>query len=357
MTTYPGHGPVRVLIVDDSLVMRNLLSRQLGADPDIEIVGTASDPYIARDVIMETTPDVMTLDIEMPRMDGVSFLQKLMAQYPIPTVMVSSLTTKGGEKTFEALAAGAVDFVAKPMSGGPEAIASLMEELKRKVKAAARVDLSRHKPMTQIQRVAPAVENRSGIKLIAIGASTGGVEALSTVIPELGLGIPPVLIAQHMPREFTPILARRLQDRSHLKVHEAKDGEPLVSGHVYIAPGGKHLTITGRAEGVGSNGLRARLDEGALVSGHRPSVDALFASVAERVGSSAIGVLLTGMGADGAEGLLSMRRAGAKTMAQDEASCVVFGMPQRAIQLGAAQEVRSLRDVPTTITRWLGDSK
>lgn len=345
----PHLEPVKVLVVDDSAVVRSLLTRALSADPDIEVIGSAADPYAARDIIVETTPDVLTLDIEMPRMDGVSFLRKLMAQYPIPTVMVSSLTTSGAEKTFEALSAGAVDFIAKPSIGGPAALGVLAEELRQKVKAAARVDVSRLHGVRGPPPSHAAIDNRAGIEVIAMGASTGGVEALSQVIGQLGPGTPPVLIAQHMPREFTHILARRLQDRCHLVVQEASEGQALVTGQVYVAPGDRHLTVAPRR----GRSLTAQVLEGPLTSGHRPSVDVLFRSVAERVGRDAIGVLLTGMGADGAEGLLAMREAGAKTLAQDEQTSVVFGMPRRAIELGAALEVSPLGEVSARLRRWM----
>ncbi|MFO0744418.1 MAG: chemotaxis response regulator protein-glutamate methylesterase [Myxococcota bacterium] len=354
----PGRK-VRVLVVDDSAVIRNLLVRNLGNDPDIEVVGTASDPYLARDAILALTPDVMTLDVEMPRMDGVTFLKKLMPQHPLPVVMVSTLTVAGGEKTLEALASGAVDFIGKPLKADPAALAALVTELRAKVKAAALVDVKRFMRSASAPRptgiAAPlrAVDNRSGTRVIAIGSSTGGVEALSEVIPRLPPGTPPVLIVQHMPKEFVSILARRLGERSQLRVREAIDGEMLAPGTVYVGPGGRHLTLTGSGDQ-----LRVRLDDSpAVAGGHRPAVDNLFRSVAERCGARAIGVILTGMGKDGAEGLLAMRKAGARTIAQDAASCVVFGMPREAIALDAAQQVKPLGQMADTIVRLVGGEK
>ncbi len=324
-------GPVRVLIVDDSAVMRQLLSTLLAADPQIEVVGTAADPHIARERIKALNPDVVTLDVEMPHMDGLTFLRKIMTLRPMPVVMISTLTQSGAETTLEALEIGAVDFIAKPtdLSGS---LTELTAELQRKVKAAAGVRLG----VNRVAASAPARQRRAPRatgKIVFVGASTGGVEALKALLLGLPADCPPTMITQHMPPRFTAGFANRLDQQCPMAVCEAADDQVIEPGHVYIAPGSHHLEIV-RA------GLhyRCRLSDGAPVSGHRPSVDVLFRSAARVCGPSAIGAILTGMGKDGAEGLLDMRQAGAVTLGQDEASSLIYGMPRVAFERGAVMQ-------------------
>jgi two-component system chemotaxis response regulator CheB len=323
------NGPVRVLVVDDSAVMRHLLSALLSADPEIDVVGTASDPHIARERIKALNPDVVTLDIEMPRMDGLTFLRKIMTLRPTPVVMVSTLTQAGAEITLEALEIGAVDFVAKlsDLSRGRDALAA---ELQAKVKAAARTRVG----MRRMPAVAPRARvgggGRAAEKLLVIGASTGGVEALKVLLLGMPADCPPTLITQHMPPRFTAAFANRLDRECAMRVSEAVSGEPLEPGHVYVAPGSHHLEV--RREG---GRARCVLTDGPPVSGHRPSVDVLFRSAARHLPRSTIGVILTGMGKDGAEGLLELRKAGAITFGQDEQSSLIYGMPRVAFERGA----------------------
>ena len=316
---------VRVLVVDDSPTMRGLIGACLRHDPEIEVVGTAGDPLEARAAIKALDPDVVTLDVEMPNMSGIEFLEKLMRLRPTPVVMVSTLTQRGAETTLEALALGAVDCVGKPVASGGEGFA----ELAAKVKAAAtaRVRAAEDRP-------APAVraDFRPNGCVAAIGSSTGGVEALITILTAFPANCPPTVVTQHMPENFTRTFAERLNKLCRPAVCEAYDGAPLEPGRVYIAPGGaRHLTIGGSVKPA------CRLVDRDPVSGHRPSVDVLFTSVAATAGRKAAGAILTGMGKDGAEGLLAMRRAGAATLGQDEASCVVYGMPRAANALGAVE--------------------
>ncbi len=326
---------VRVLVVDDSPTMRALLSSILRRDPEIEVVGAAGDPYEAREAIKALNPDVLTLDVEMPRMSGLEFLEKLMRLRPTPVVMVSTLTQEGAETTLDALELGAVDCVGKPSVGiGPEAFA----ELAAKVKSAAR---SRVRPAGERgPSPTPQASFQPNGRIVAIGSSTGGVEALMTVLSAYPANCPPTVITQHMPPSFTRSLAERLNRSYAPEISEAQDGAPLTVGRVYIAPGGDHhLEIV-----AGAHGPRCRLRPGPPVNGHRPSVDALFRSVAaSRL--SAVGIILTGMGRDGAEGLLAMREAGADTIGQDEASCVVYGMPKAAMSIGAVARQFSLERI------------
>jgi len=324
-------GAVRVLVVDDSALMRQMMSAHLSADPQIEVVGTAPDPHVARERIKALDPDVVTLDIEMPHMDGITFLRKIMALRPMPVVMVSTLTQRGAEVTLEALTAGAVDFVAKPTHGSEEAQAEFAHELQAKIKAAGRTRVKVRPPAS-----APAAPRRprpftrAEDKIVFIGASTGGVEALKEVLSGLPQNCPPVLVTQHMPPRFTFAFAERLNRECQVAVSEAVDAERIEPGHVYIAPGGFHLEIARR----GGHHVCA-LSVGAPVSGHRPSVNVLFESAARVVGAAAVAVILTGMGKDGAEGLLSLRRAGAVTLGQDEATSLIYGMPRAAFEIGA----------------------
>jgi two-component system, chemotaxis family, protein-glutamate methylesterase/glutaminase len=335
--------PVRVLVVDDSAVMRQLLTGLLEADPEITVVGTAADPYIARERIKALNPDVVTLDVEMPHMDGLTFLRKIMALRPMPVVMISTLTQGGAETTLEALEIGAVDFVAKPVQERAERLADLAQELQQKVKAAAHVRVG-----VRRAAAAPAPRRerlrRATGKIVFIGASTGGVEALKTVLMGLPEDCPPTLIAQHMPPRFTTGFASRLNRECPMAVSEAMDGEVLEAGHVYIAPGSHHLEIVRSA-----GGFAARLSDGALVSGHRPSVDVLFRSAARVCAKSAVAAILTGMGKDGADGLLELRRAGGRTLGQDEETSLIYGMPRVAFECGAVMRQHSLSKMADAI--------
>lgn len=333
---------VRALIVDDSAVMRSALARILSADPDIEVVGTAREPNAAREMIKELKPDVLTLDIEMPGMDGLSFLEKIMRLRPMPVVMCSTLTARGAEATIEALRLGAMDCIAKP-TGKPEDLAREAARLCSAVKAAGRESIRSAPvvlPSGDTARVSAGVTRDV---VIAIGASTGGVEALFAVLSALPPDCPPVLVVQHMPANFTGSFAQRLDRECPIHVVEAADATPIRRGTVYIAPGGEtHMELAGGVHG------RIRLRRGDLCSGHRPSVDVLFHSVVE-LGRGAVGAILTGMGADGAEGLLAMRQAGARTLGQSRDSCVVYGMPRVAFELGAVEREVSLSAMPEAI--------
>ncbi|MGA7804679.1 protein-glutamate methylesterase/protein-glutamine glutaminase [Bradyrhizobium sp.] len=336
---------IRVLIVDDSAFVRQVLTEMLSTDPAIMVVGAAPNPVIAREMIKTLDPDVLTLDIEMPRMDGLSFLEKIMALRPMPVVMVSSLTQKGAETAVRALAMGAVDFVAKPLVGLADGFAALREEIIAKVKSAA---AARVRPLSgniaQVERIQPGAGYSSSEKIIAIGASTGGVEALQSLLTAFPSDSPAILVTQHMPAMFTASFASRLDQCCTVTVSQAQDGERVLPGHAYIAPGGLHLELARN----GANYV-CRLHDQPLVSGHRPSVDVLFRSVAHAAGANAVGIILTGMGADGAAGLLEMRRANASTIGQDEASCVVYGMPKVAHDCGATEIELPLHKIPAEI--------
>ena len=328
---------IRVLVVDDSAVARQLLTSHLAADPQIEVVGTAPDPYVARDKIRVLDPDVITLDVEMPRMNGLAFLERLMRHRPTPVVMVSSLTESGCSTTLRALELGAVDFVTKPATGLGERFPELAQELVAKVKiaATARVRGPRSSPSPL-----PSLEGgplRTTDRLIAIGASTGGTEALREFLMALPADAPGVIVVQHMPEKFTQAFAARLDGLCTVRVVEARDGDRVLAGHVLIAPGNHHMRLV--RDGAGP---RVRVSMEPPVNRHRPSVDVLFHSCAEVGGANVVGVIMTGMGDDGARGLVAMRRAGARTLAQDEATCVVFGMPRMAIELGGAERVLPL---------------
>jgi len=334
---------VRVLIVDDSAIVRRILSQQLEQQPGIEVVGTAPDPYVARDRILQLNPHVLTLDVEMPRMDGISFLRKIMRHYPMPVIIVSSLTPEGSALAIDALEAGAFDIMPKP--GAAYTVGEMAAGLAEKIRAAATVDTRtlRARPLEEMtaQRLSLAATTT---KVVAIGASTGGTQALQSVLGTLPANAPGIVVAQHMPENFTRMFADRLNEVCAVHVKEASDGDVVGPGLALIAPGNKHLVL--RRSGAQ---YRVQVRPGPLVGGHRPSIDVLFKSVARYAGSNAVGVLLTGMGADGAEGLRAMHDAGARTIAQDERTCVVFGMPAEAIRRGAADHIVGLPVIPRKI--------
>jgi two-component system chemotaxis response regulator CheB len=342
-------GPCRVLIVDDSAVVRQMLSEILASDRDIEVVGTAADPLLAREKIKRLAPDVITLDVEMPRMDGLAFLENLMRLHPLPVVMISSLTERGADTTLQALALGAVDFVSKPKLDVARGLQAYADEIIAKVKMAARSrvrTLARPSaPRITLDAVAPAavpraIQFRTTDRLIAIGASAGGTEALRVVLEGMPADAPAVVMTQHLPATFSTPFAERLDRHSAMSVREASDGEAVLPGHAYLPPGGKHLRII--RDGAR---WRCRVDDGPAVNRHKPAVDVLFRSVAESAGANAIGAILTGMGDDGARGLLELRNAGAPTLVQDEATSVVWGMPGAAYKLGATEEMVPLERI------------
>ncbi|TDB58563.1 protein-glutamate methylesterase/protein-glutamine glutaminase [Photorhabdus khanii] len=328
---------ITVLCVDDSALMRQIMREIINSHPDMEVVACAPDPLVARDLIKKHNPQVLTLDVEMPRMDGIDFLEKLMRLRPMPVVMISSLTAKGSEITLRALELGAVDFVTKPQLGIREGMLAYSELIAEKVRTAAQAKLS--VPITTPVNSAPLSFKPllSSEKLIAVGASTGGTEAIKNLLQPLPVTSPALLITQHMPPGFTRSFAERLNKLSQITVKEAENGERILPGHAYIAPGDRHMELC-------RNGAdyQVLITDAPAVNRHRPSVDVLFRSVAKSAGRNAVGVLLTGMGSDGAAGLLEMKQAGAYTLAQDEASCVVFGMPRAAIQMGAVDEVMDI---------------
>jgi len=341
--------PVRVLIVDDSATMRAQIRMILSADRAIEVCGEARDPLDAREAIKALNPDVMTLDVEMPKMNGLEFLEKVMRLRPLPTIMVSSLTEAGGSVTIEALEIGAFDCVAKPNGQHPNSFAGLADKVKAAATSRMR-EVGARRPVRQARGEAPRLTGASAAgplvgKLVAIGASTGGVEALATILSQFPKDCPPTVVTIHLPSPFTRNFAQRLDRICAPRVHEASHGAPILPGNVYIAPGTQaHLEVS-RADQ-----LRCVLKEGDAVSGHRPSVDVLFHSVARNVGAKAVGVILTGMGADGSQGLLAMRKAGARTLGQNEATCVVYGMPKVAHQIGAVEKQAPLLAIAAEVT-------
>lgn len=343
---------IKVLIVDDSALIRQTLTSILESDSEIEVVGSASDPYAAVDKIKECVPDVITLDVEMPRMDGLTFLKKLMSQHPIPVVVISTLTEKGTDSALLALEYGAVEVLAKPKINTKTLLEQSKIELCDKIKAAALVNLKKRKPKV-IDDVAPKLSadavlskstSRSMVQttesVIAIGASTGGTEALKNVLEGFPIDCPGIVIVQHMPEMFTKQFAQRLNAVCKVSVKEAENGDKVLRGHVLISPGGKHMMLK-RSGAV----YHVEIIDGPLVNRHRPSVDVLFRSVARYAGKNALGVILTGMGDDGAKGMLEMKEAGAFTIAQDENTCVVFGMPKEAINLNAVDKILPLDEI------------
>lgn len=331
---------VKVLVVDDSLLFREAVARGINNDKGIEVVGTASNPFEARDLIIELEPDVLTLDIEMPRMSGIEFLKKLMPQYPMPVVVVSALSNN----VFEALNAGAVDFVTKPNSESRNGIDGFINELIVKIKIASIAKVSHNKNEYGYNQLNTNTHINSKDVIIAIGASTGGTEAIADIIKDLPSETPGIVVVQHMPPVFTRMYAERLNASCKMEVKEAENGDEIIAGRVLIAPGDKHLRINKK-----ENSYIVECFNGDKVNGHKPSVDVLFNSVAEKVGASAIGIILTGMGYDGAKGLLNMKLKGSITIGQDEKSCVVYGMPKVAYDIGAVLKQVSLKNIPQTI--------
>jgi len=338
---------IKVLIVDDSAIVRKIFSEELSKYPDIEVIGAAPDPYVARDKIVSLKPDVITLDIEMPRMDGLTFLKKLMKYYPVPTIIVSSLTPKGGKLTLEAMYIGAVDVIGKP--GTAYSVGDMSVQLVEKIRAASRVTLTRRESVS-VDNAADSEPikalSQTTNKIIAIGASTGGTEALKKVLVKMPPNSPGIIIVQHMPANFTKAFASRLNDICQISVKEAEDNDSVIPGTALVAPGNYHMILR-------RSGARyyVEIKTGPMVHHQRPAVDVLFKSTAQYAGANAIGVILTGMGADGAAGLLEMKKKGASTIAQDEKSCIVFGMPKEAIKLGAADKVVSLEMIPSEIIK------
>ena len=344
--------PIKVLVVDDSALIRALLKEIIGADPELQLVGAAPDAFVARDLVKQFSPDVITLDIEMPRIDGLAFLEKLMAARPTPVVMISSLTESGAEATFRALELGAVDFVAKPKLGIREGMEAYAATIRDKIKAAS---LARLRPRSNLAAALAVTEKAASVtrapivgteKIIAIGASTGGTEAIKEVLIGMPADSPGIVITQHMPPGFTRTFAERLDRLSRLRVVEAQGGERILPGHAFVAPGDHHLLV----ERSGANYL-TRLSDGPQVHRHRPAVDPMFQSLAQCAGRNVIAALLTGMGKDGALGLRDIQQAGGHTIAQDEASCVVYGMPREAVTLGAAAEILALERIAEALSQ------
>ncbi len=343
--------PIRVLIVDDSPTVQSVLTSVLSGEPDIEVVGTASDPFEAKDLIVKKRPDVITLDIEMPRMNGITFLKRLMSFRPLPVIMISSYTRENSIRTLEALDAGAVDFIAKPTGDVRTGLRELRHEIASKVRAATRARIKPSVLFGKPEKPVPIAKIRPSNKIIAIGASTGGTQAIQRVLGSMPSNINGVAIVQHMPARFTKTFAQMLDTLFPMDVKEAEDRDRLDAGKVLVAPGGWHLHVA-----RGNKGYYVRLQDGRPVKHQRPSVDVLFNSVAKTAAGDAIGILLTGMGNDGAAGLLAMKQAGAFTVAQDEATSVVFGMPGSAIKRGAAEVVAPLDDIADIVLSRLKSS-
>ena len=345
---------IRVLIIDDSALVRKLLADGINRDPDLEVIGQAADPFVARDLIKKLNPDVLTLDVEMPRMDGVEFLRRMMPVHPLPVLMVSSLTGNGAQITLDALEAGALDFVTKPKADISRGLTAMLEDLTAKVKAVARTPV--RKPQKLYQEINAEQKNlinhalaQTTDQVIAIGASTGGTEALKEVLTTLPADSPGVVVVQHMPPGFTRLFAERLDKICQMKVKEAADQDRVMPGHILIAPGDYQMEV------IRTGGLyRVRVFKGENVNGHCPAVGVLFDSVARYAGKNAVGVILTGMGKDGAKELLTMKNAGARTIGQDKASCVVFGMPMEAFKIGAVDQLLPLNRIGAEIIELVG---
>jgi two-component system chemotaxis response regulator CheB len=340
----------KVLIIDDSALMRQLLTQILGSDPELEVVGTAADPFIAREKIKTLNPDVLTLDIEMPRMDGLTFLEKLMRGHPMPVIMISSLTAKGADTTLRALSLGAIDFVSKPKVDVSNGTVEQADEIVAKVKAAARARVrpARTSTAAPVPSTGRTYQFSATHKIVAIGASTGGTEALKELLSPLPADFPGIVIVQHMPETFTHQFAARLDSLCKIRVKEAQDGDRILPGHALLAPGGHQMAVVRRGMEYAVHVYR-----GERVNRHLPSVDVLFSSCARNMGKNALGVLLTGMGADGAKGMLEMKQAGSFNIAQDESTCVVFGMPREAILLNAVDKVLPLGHIPDALLQQL----
>lgn len=337
---------IKVLIVDDSAIVRKVFSKELAKEKGIRVIGTAPDPYVARDKIVKLKPDVVTLDIEMPRMDGLTFLKKIMQYAPLPVIIVSSLSTKGSKIALEALACGALEVVAKPSAA--YSVGDLSIQLADKIRAVAKIPVRKGTPKQEAETIQTATIASSALtettnKIIAIGASTGGTEALTQVLIRMPRTAPGILIVQHMPAKFTTSFAERLNGLCEMTVREAQDGDSVRNGEVLLAPGNFHMLLK-------RSGARyyVQVKDGPMVHHQRPAADVLFRSVAKYAGANALGIILTGMGSDGAAGLLEMKNAGSKNIAQDEASCVVFGMPKEAIKVGATDKVVSLPNIAQT---------
>ena len=345
--------PYKVLIVDDSALMRKLLTTILSSDPTLRVVGTAGDPFIAREMIIALKPDVLTLDIEMPRMDGLTFLEKLMRGHPMPVIMISSLTSKGADTTLRALSLGAIDYVSKPKLDLSNGTIEQAAEIVAKVRAAAKARVRRSGGTMPSITAPPGTAYRFSAthKIIAVGASTGGTEALKELLSPLPADFPGIVIVQHMPEAFTRQFAQRLDSLCKIRVEEAQDGDRILPGHALLAPGGHHMAIVRRGAEYAVHVYR-----GERVNRHLPSVDVLFSSCARSMGKNALGVLLTGMGADGAKGMLEMKQAGAFNIAQDESTCVVFGMPREAILIKAVDQVLPLDQISSALLQRLATS-
>ena len=336
---------IKVLVVDDSAIVRKILSETIAMESDMEVVATAPDPFVARDKILALKPDVLTLDIEMPRMDGLTFLKKLMKFHPMPVIIISSLTDASCEISLEALASGAVEVMQKP--GGPYSIGELREGLAQKLRAAAGARVAQPQPrMAASPQISQMVAGMQNDMVIAIGASTGGTEAIHNVLTQLPANICGIVITQHIPKHFSSSFAQRLNRACSFEVREAEDGDEVRPGRALLAPGDLHMALRSSARGY-----YVQVQDGPKICYQRPAVDVMFASVANTAKSRAVGVLLTGMGADGAQGMLSMRNAGARTIAQDEQTCVVYGMPREAVKLHAVEEVLPLTSIPGAIVR------
>lgn len=341
---------IKVLVVDDSAIVRKIFSEELSKESDIQVVGTAPDPYVARDKIVKLKPDVITLDIEMPRMDGITFLKKLMKYFPLPVIIVSSLTSKGGKLALEAVESGAVEVLSKP--GAAYSVGDMKQQLADKIRAAARARVARRREEPAVREGQAIMPSRAlgetTNKIIAIGASTGGTEALKKVLMKFPPTVPGILVVQHMPPNFTTAFAERLNSMCQIAAKEAEDGDSVLPGRALIAPGNYHMLLR-------RSGARyyVVVKTGPMVCHQRPSVDVLFNSTAQYAGANVVGVILTGMGADGAKGMLKMRQAGARTIGQDEASCIVYGMPKEAVKAGAVEKEVSLERVAQEVMNLL----